>query len=280
MKILKLKYFGETLIPIEAENITPDLITGKQLSEIERLTLYTGNREHKLSEFFDISGDVSNEVGSQMILVEGETSLVKYIGSSMSSGKIIIEGNTGMHLGSKMTGGEIQVKGSVDDWAGAEMSGGYIRVNGNAGNRLGSGYRGSSEGMTGGVIVVDGNVGQECGALLRRGMIVIRGAVAPFAGVHMNGGQIFAFGKVSKRLGASAKGNGGFIACLGGVEQMLPTYKYDSTYKPNFMRVYLQQLSENFGVKEAEKFMDTSFERYSGDLACGGNNEIFIASAE
>ena len=128
------------------------------------------------------------------------------------------------------------------------------------------------------MIIVDGKVGQECGAFLRRGMIVIRGAVALFLGVHMNGGQIFAFGQVSKRLGASAKGNGGFIVCFGGVEQMLPTYIYDSTYKPNFMRVYLQQLSENLGVKEAAKFMDTPFERYSGDLACGGNNEIFVAS--
>ncbi len=278
MKILKLRYFGETSMPIEAENITPNLVAGKQLSEIERLIVYTGNKQHNLSEFFEIIGDVANDVNDQMILIEGETRILKYIGSSMSSGKIIVEGDAGMHLGSKMTGGEIQVKGSVEDWAGAEMSGGYIRVNGNAGNRLGSAYRGSPEGMTGGMIVVDGKVGQECGAFLRRGMIVIRGAVAPFLGVHMNGGQIFAFGQVSKRLGASAKGNGGFIACFGGVEQMLPTYIYDSTYKPNFMRVYLQQLSENIGVKEAAKFMDTPFERYSGDLACGGNNEIFVAS--
>ncbi len=36
MKVLKLKYVGETSIPIEAENITPDLVAGKQLSEIER----------------------------------------------------------------------------------------------------------------------------------------------------------------------------------------------------------------------------------------------------
>jgi formylmethanofuran dehydrogenase subunit C len=278
LKVLKLRYFGDTSLPIEAENISPDLVAGKQLSEIERLAVFNGNRQQNLSDLFEINGDVANEVNDQMIVVEGETSLVKYIGSSMSSGKIIVEGNAGMHLGSRMTGGEIQVKGSVDDWAGAEMMGGYIRVNENAGNRLGSGYRGSPEGMTGGVIVVDGTVGQECGAFLRRGMIVIRGAAAPFAGVHMNGGQIFIFGQVSKRLGASAKGNGGFITCLGGVEKMLPTYIYDSTYKPNFMRVYLQQLSDYLGVKEAAKFMDTSFERFSGDLACGGNNEIFVAS--
>ena len=277
MKVLKIRYVGETSIPIEAENITPDLVAGMQISEIEKLTVYEGNKQSNMSDLFEISGEVTKEVGEQVIVVEGDTTLVKYIGSSMSSGKIIVEGNAGMHLGSRMTGGEIQVKGSVDDWAGAEMTGGYIRINKNAGNRLGSAYRGSPEGMTGGVIVVDGNVGQECGAFLRRGMIVIRGAVAPFAGVHMNGGQIFAFGHISKRLGASAKGNGGFIACLGGVEQMLPTYIYDSTYKPVFMRVYLQQLSENLGVKEAANFMDAQFERFSGDLACGGNNEIFVA---
>jgi len=278
LKILKIKYAGVTSMPIEAENITPDIVAGKQLSEIEMLAVYMGNRRHNLAELFEIRGDVADEVSNQIIVVEGETSLVKYIGSSMSAGKIIVEGDAGMHLGSRMTGGEIQVKGSVDDWAGAEMSGGYIRVNENVGNRLGSGYRGSPEGMTGGVIVVDGNVGQECGAFLRRGMIVVRGTVAPFAGVHMNGGQIFAFGKVSKRLGASAKGNGGFIACFGGVEQMLPTYIYDSTYRPNFMRVYLQHLSENFGVNEAAKFTDSPLERYSGDFACGGTNEIFVVS--
>jgi len=278
LKALKLRYVGEASIPIEAENITPDLFAGKQMLEIEKLTVYEGNKRHNLSDLFEISGEIAEKVGEQLLIVQGDTTLVKYIGSSMSSGKIIVEGNAGMHLGSRMTGGEIQVKGSVDDWAGAEMSGGYIRINKNAGNRLGSAYRGSPEGMTGGVIVVDGNVGQECGAFLRRGMIVVRGAVAPFVGVHMNGGQIFAFGHVSKRLGASAKGNGGFIVCLGGVEQMLPTYIYDSTYTPNFMRVYLLQLSENLGVKEAAKFMDAKFERFSGDLACGGNNEIFVAS--
>jgi hypothetical protein len=113
-----------------------------------------------MSDLFEIRGDIAKEVGEQVIVVEGDTTSVKYIGSSMSSGKIIVEGNAGMHLGSRMTGGEIHVKGSVDNWVGAEMSGGYIRINKDAGDRLGSAYRGSPEGMTGGVIVVDGNVGK------------------------------------------------------------------------------------------------------------------------
>jgi formylmethanofuran dehydrogenase subunit C len=196
----------------------------------------------------------------------------------MTAGKIIIDGDAGMHLGAQMTGGEIHVQGSVDDWAGVEMKGGLIRINGNAGNHIGSAYRGSNSGMTGGTIIVNGKVGQECGSLLRRGMIVIRGNAAPFLGTAMNGGEIFVFGRVAKRLGSNAKGNGGFITCFGEVEELLPTYIYDSTYKPTFMKLYLNQLVNQFGVTEAEKFMETPFKRYHGDIAAGGTSEIFIAS--
>jgi hypothetical protein len=93
----------------------------------------------------------------------------------------------------------------------------------------------------------------------------------------MNGGQIFVFGRASRRLGAEAKGNGGFIACLGEVESILPTYLYDTTYNPAFMKLYLRQLRDELGIEEAMKFIDTPFRRYRGDLAVGGNAEILIA---
>lgn len=278
MKELFLKLKEKPTIPIEAENISPDIVAGKQLQEARELPVYVGNTKKRLGDFFDIKGEVAAQAGDQAIFVEGDLSKVKYIGAKMTAGKVVVNGDVGMHLGAQMTGGEIQVNGSAGDWTGVEMKGGLLRISGGAGNHLGSVYRGSAEGMTGGCIVVDGNVGQEVGSFLRRGMIVIRGNVGPFAGVHMNGGEIFVFGRAAKRLGADAKGNGGIIVCLGEVEAMLPTYIYDSTYKPTFMKLYMRELYDRLGVKEAERFIEVPFRRYHGDTAIGGNSEIFIAA--
>jgi hypothetical protein len=61
------------------------------------------------------------------------------------------------------------------------------------------------------------------------------------------------------------------------VEALLPTYVLDTTYQPNFMKLYLRQLRDQLGIAEAEKYLETSFKRYRGDLAVGGTGEILIA---
>ena len=264
-------------IPVEAEIITPDAVAGKTLKEVRDLTVYVGNTERTLGDFFKVSGKTAEKASEQLIVVDGEVPDVKYIGSGMTAGQVLVEGCVGMHAGAQMEGGELVVTGSASDWAGAEMKGGLLRIHGDAGNQLGAAYRGSPEGMTGGCIVVGGNVGVEAGAFIRRGMIVIQRDVGPFLGVHMNGGEIFVFGRAARRLGAEAKGNGGFIACLGEVEALLPTYVHDTTYRPDFMKLYLRQLRDQLGIAEAGEYLDTSFGRYRGDLAVGGTGEILIA---
>jgi formylmethanofuran dehydrogenase subunit C len=264
-------------IPVEAEVISPDVVTGKTLKEIEGFKVYVGNATYRLGEFFEVEGEVAETAADQMIVVDGSVQTVKYIGAKMTAGSILVKGCAGMHTGSQMSGGELVVEENTRDWAGAEMKGGLLRIGKDSRNLTGAAFRGSSEGMTGGCIVVDGDAGVEAGSFMRRGMIVVRGGVGPFAGVHMNGGEIFVFGKASRRFGAEAKGNGGFIACLGEVESILPTYLYDTTYKPAFMKLYLRQMRDKLGIEEAMSFVDAPFRRYRGDLAVGGNAEILIA---
>jgi formylmethanofuran dehydrogenase subunit C len=277
MKELRLTPKEMPEIPVEAEVISPDIVAGKKLSEVKSLPVYVGNQKQSLGDFFDVKGEIAEEAKDQLIIVSGTIPDVKYVGAGMTAGKITVEGCIGMHAGAQMSGGELIVTGDASNWAGAEMKGGLLRIHGDAGHQLAAAYRGSSEGMTGGCIVLGGGAGLEAGAFMRRGMIVIKGDVGPFAGVHMNGGEIFVFGRAARRLGAEAKGNGGFIACFGGVESLLPTYVRDTTYKPTMMQLYLRQLVDELGVKEAEKYLSSSFERYRGDLAVGGNGEILIA---
>lgn len=277
MKELRLRPKDRSVIPVEAGSISPDVLTGKGIAEIEMLPVYVGNQICTISDYFEVEGESANTAKEQIVIVEGDIPWVKYIGAGMRSGRILVEGSVGMHVGAQMSGGEIIVNGSASDWAGAEMKGGLIRIKDKAGDLLGAAYRGSSEGMTGGCIIVEGDAGLETGSFMRRGMIVIQGCVEPFAGVHMNGGEIFIFGRAARRLGAEMKGNGGIIICFGEVEALLPTFVYDTTYKPTFMRLYLQELRDKLGVLVAEKFLDSSFKRYRGDLAVGGNGEILVA---
>src|SRR2546425_4974472 len=185
--MLFLKYKSTTTIPVEAEAITPDNFAGKTAAEITALPLQHGNAPAPLGEFFLVAGDA----GDKHIRIEGDCSRVKLIGAGMSSGKITIHGNAGMHLGAEMTGGDVEVHGQAGDWGRAEMRGGKIHVHGDAGHLVGAGYRGSRLGMRGGVILIDGKAGNEVGSTMRRGLIAVGGAAGDFAGVGMIAGSVF-----------------------------------------------------------------------------------------
>jgi formylmethanofuran dehydrogenase subunit C len=277
MKKIVLTPRGFSSIPIEADVLSPDVFAGKTLQEIRNLPIYYGNEKVKMKEYIHAQGKTANRPEEQLIVIDGDARHIKQIGSQMTAGRIVVQGWAGMHLGTQMSGGDITVEGDTLDWAGAEMKGGVLRILGNSGNLLGGAYRGSSEGMTGGCIVVTGDVGSEVASFMRRGMIIVMGNSGDFTGVHMNGGEIFIFGKPGKRLGAQARGNGGFIACFGGVDEILPTYQFDTTFTPIFMRLYLKQLYERLGVTMVSQLIDTPMKRYRGDLAVGGNAEILVS---
>ena len=276
MKKIVLTPRGFSSIPIEAEVITPDNFASKTIPEIRDMEIYYGNKAYPMKEYIHAQGKVAESPDKQLIVIDGDARHIKHIGEGMTAGRIVVQGDAGLHTGAQMTGGDITITGNVGDWCGAEMKGGLIRVLGNAGNLVGAAYRGSAEGMTGGCILVNGNAGSEIGSFMRRGMIVVTGDTGPFTGVHMNGGEIILFGKAGKRLGAQAKGNGGFIACFGGVDELLPTYRYDTTYTPTFMRLYIKQLSGSLGI-DTTKYLEKPMRRYRGDLAVGGNAEILVA---
>jgi formylmethanofuran dehydrogenase subunit C len=266
--MLTLRYHASTTIPIEAEGVRPDLLADKSEAEIARLPVQHGNRQEALGEFFHATGDASDE----QILIEGDCSRVKWIGAGMTRGRINIQGNAGMHLGAEMEGGRIDVHGQAGDWVGAEMRGGLIHVHGHAGHLLGGAYRGSRLGMRGGVILVDGNAENEVGGTMRRGLIAVGGNTGDFAGASLVAGSIFIFGRPGIRLGAGMKR--GTITVFGeGPLPLLPSFRYDCTYRPQFMALYLRHLA-GLGFAVAEQFLHASFERYSGDLVALGKGEV------
>lgn len=257
-----------TTIPIEADSISPDNFINRSPGEIYELPVFYGRRRHKLADLFEISGS-----DPEQIVVEGELSHVKKIGYGMSRGNILIRGNSGKHTGAFMSGGEITVERDVSDNCGTHMSGGVIRIMGNAGHMLGGAYPGERYGMNRGIIIVEGDCGSDAGAFMRRGLILIKGNTGDFPGVRMLAGTIFVFGHLGRRAGSNMKR--GSIVTFGSSEPLLPTFRYNSFYKPLYINFILNGL-RRYKIQIPDIPGDAAFYHYSGDINSLGKGEILL----
>lgn len=205
-------------LPIEAEVITPEI-----LSRTVQVNVYVGNQTQKLSDVFDIrvDGEAAGPGATEIVIV-GDASRVKRVGEYMTNGKIIVDGDIGMHCGDFMTGGTIEIMGNAGDWLGREMLGGKIICHGNAGHYCGSGYRGGRKGVRGGEILVSGSVGDYCGECLFGGVVRIKGSAGIHAGTNMKGGTLIIEGDTVMPCGDMF---GGECTVYGHADDFMPTFR-------------------------------------------------------
>lgn len=270
MSTITLTLKEQPSVPLEAENISPDVLGGLSHEEIRSQPVFLGKRRCRLDEFFDVAGERSDELE-----IRGDARQVKWIGRGMTRGRINVVGNVGMHLGAYMKGGTIEVSGNASDWVGGEMSGGTIRVHGDAGGQVGAAYRGSVSGMRGGTILIGGSAGMEIGMRMKRGVIAVTGPVRDFAGLQMKGGTIFLLSGAEIRTGAWM--TRGTIVSLAPL-RLLPTFSPACRYHPTFLRLYARHLRE-LGITVPHEPREGNYERFAGDSSVPGKGEILIWQA-
>lgn len=221
MKIeLTIKPREKPFIPIEAEGITTDSFLSKKPEDI---TVWSGNREKRLTDLFDVNIEGSAGTADDIeIVLSGDCSRVKRVGEYMTGGKITINGDIGMHCGNFMSGGVIEISGNADSWLGREMQGGRIICHGNAGDYCGSGYRGEKKGMTGGTIEVFGNSGDFSAETMTGGEIIIHGNAGHAPGAEMHGGILKIYGRCCMPC-ANMDGGTGYV--FGTAHDILPTFE-------------------------------------------------------
>ena len=227
------------------------------------MNIWEGNKKRALGDLFKIDHHVNPESDEIIIQFFGDLSKVRRIGTRMSTGKIIIHSDVGMHLGEEMKGGTITVQGNAGSWVGCMMKKGTIEIKGNAGDYIGANYRGATlKGMNGGVIIIHGNARNEVGCFMRNGLIKICGNVDQFAGIHMRGGTIFI--KKNSGMRAGAQMVGGKIIICGFTPSILPTFQIDS-------------IKQNVKVDKAK--VRGPFYRFIGDISESGEGKLFISKA-
>jgi len=269
---LSLQLKQAVSVPVEVEEILPESVRDKSLAEIERLNLFHGNRRLPLAELFKVTGSADD----QSLRWQGDLSGVHWIGTKMTVGEIVVEGDAGRHLGSEMSGGEIQVHGKAGDWVGGEMRGGLIHVHGSAGHLVGAAYRGSQRGMSGGTILVDGSVGNEIGHTMRRGLIAVGGEAGDLVGFSMLAGTILVFGEAGIRHGAGMRR--GTIGLWSETEpSMLPSFRRACRIRPLAIGMVLADLRRR-GFSVPERLDRCQFDLYNGDFIEGGRGELLVAA--
>jgi formylmethanofuran dehydrogenase subunit C len=255
-------------VPVEADVLCHDRLNNLNESALSALTVFHGNEQAELGDFFKAQGDYNGE-----LRIEGDLSKVKHIGAGMTGGKLTVTGDVGAHLGAGMSGGEIVIEGNTGDWVASEMTGGRIIIKGNAGHMVGSAVRGSPIGITGGEIIVHGNVRNEAGNGMRNGLIAIGGNSEDLTGVNMNAGTIIVLGNMGIRSGAGMKR--GTILSMHEAEEMLPTFTYASTYNPTYIRLYLEYIRK-LGLQIDDAQFTGNYERWVGDSIELNRGEILI----
>jgi formylmethanofuran dehydrogenase subunit C len=260
----------QPVMPLEAEVLSPDRLAGASREEIEALPVRHGNERTPLGEFFAVSGS-----GDDDVRLEGDLRRVKFIGAGMSTGRLTVTGDVGMHAGADMRGGELRVEGDADDWAGAGMRGGRLVVRGSAGRQLGGVHPGERAGMRGGEIVVHGDAGAQAGAGLRRGLIAVAGRAGDAAGLRMLAGTIVALGGLDARAGAGMRR--GTIVTMAPADP-LATFVFSCTYRPPFLGLYLRRLRA-LGLAVSDEQLKGRYQRWCGDGLELRRGEILILEA-
>ncbi len=233
---------------LEAESIIPENFAGKSLSEISNLPVFLGNKKRKISDSFEITGDIAEDKERQRIVLEGDFSRVKRIGENMNGGEILINGSVGIHLGEFMQNGKITVTGNANSWIGTSMSDGEILIEGNARDCIGCAKRGENKGMRGGKIIINGNTGTEIGSYISGGEILIKGTAESFAGSYARGGKI--------TIGKILKNRIGYLMKTGEIFVLDPDFKAPFYFN---------------------HFMDNAeYSLYQGDLGIDGKGLIYV----
>ena len=267
-------------LPVEAEVLNPENVTGKGPSQIESLPLLVGNRTERAGDYFDVdvaTGEPADpgpgDDGLASLFLAGDLSRFKRLGERMTAGRMVVQGPVGFHAGAYMSGGSLTLLSDAGDYLGAHMRGGRIEVLGSAGHFAGAAYRGYTRGMTGGTILIHGDAGQMPGARMRRGLVAVRGRCADGPGFGMRAGTVLVCGLSGVRAGAVMVR--GTVILLTRPPELLPTFRYNCAYRPPMWPLLLGSLlSAGFGLEGIGP--NALFERYSGDFNEGGKGEILV----
>ncbi|KZX11918.1 formylmethanofuran dehydrogenase subunit C [Methanobrevibacter curvatus] len=260
MKTITFNQKQTSTIGLEFDELIPDKIYTWEEVDFLKYEVPVGNSRFPLSSYFDVEVSGNAETPEEVkIVINGDLTRVKYIGSEMTSGEIVANSSVDLHCGALMEGGTITVNGDAESYAGREMKGGILTIKGNTREFCGASYIGDWRGMTGGIIEVHGSAGKQLGECLTGGEIRVKGNADILAGIHMTKGLITIEGDVTRWPGGQMQG--GNIVINGKLSRLLE----------GFVDAEIVLDPEVAGKTFSGKYI-----KYVGDIARNGKGNLYL----
>jgi formylmethanofuran dehydrogenase subunit C len=121
---------------LDCSRLTPNNLAGLSITQIKYLNLTNSKNSPKVSDYFDVSGN-----DSENIVFKNPSKQLDFIGHKMSHGSIICQGDVGDRVGDQMRRGLILIDGNAGDYCGSRMVAGTIGIYGNVGKYVGFGMK-------------------------------------------------------------------------------------------------------------------------------------------
>ncbi len=255
---------------LDLSPLLPERLAGMSVAAIGAIELLCGNRRLRVDEVFEVTPGES----PALTIRSGDAAL-DCIGRGMTSGEIIVEGEAGAYAGLSMSGGRLTVRGNAGAFAGAALRGGDLEIEGDAGDWLGGGLPGERRGMTGGLILLRGNAGNRAADRQRRGIILIEGTAGDHLGARMVAGTTVVLGGAVGAFPGFAMKRGTLLL-LGAVRRMLPTFADAGIHELGFVGLLAAHLAEHSPRLGAVAGRLARLRRLVGDRAADGKGEILL----
>ncbi|ROH85358.1 formylmethanofuran dehydrogenase subunit C [Pseudomethylobacillus aquaticus] len=263
---------------VDCSPLTPEQLNGKTAAEIAALPLWSGKRQLRVDELFDISrmgddggDDDSEDSNDDHIVFLNSSAHLDRIGQGMRSGRITVHGDAGDYLGLELRGGTLELHGNAGHFAACAMSAGMLHIHGNSGDYLGAGLVGERKGMRGGTVLVTGNVGDRAGDQMRRGLMLIEGDAGDYCASRMLAGTLGVLGKVGRYTGYGMRRG---TLLLTQTPLLHATLADCGTHTLPFLNLMFKSLR---GLPSRYAQLDQNrVRRYAGDIANQGTGEILV----
>lgn len=254
--------------PIDVTGVLP----GRLVADGAGVTVVRGRERHRLDALFDI-----REGGpSGCLILRPQGAVLDAVGSGMTEGEILVEGDCGDHAGRAMRGGTLIVEGRCGACAAAAMQGGRLAVAGDAGDFLGAPLPGGTRGMAGGTVTVGGSAGDRVGERMRRGLIAVQGNVGALCCARMIAGTVVVGGGCGPDPGAAMRRG---TVLLGRPPGALPAGFVDGGENDwLFLELLRRDLRAHGAWPAGFPVAGTRARRLIGDRSAGGRGELLILS--
>ena len=170
---------------LDLSPLTPANLSGKSESDINAIELQTTRERVTVGDVFQVRMGEADTV-----VFDGGSERFDRVGSALSAGAVVVEGDVGVEAGRLMSGGRLMIRGDAGAFTGSGMRGGVLEIAGSAGERLAGPLSGETVGMSGGLLLVRGDAGARAADRLRRGVVLIEGRAGAYAGSRMIAGTL------------------------------------------------------------------------------------------